>query len=216
MQKTLLEQELNRMFEDNKDFTPIAAFNNFLSSVSDDDTKLIFKGLFDYQQQKVNEARSAFNSVLAQGGSIQDARNAYHEAAAKIPRMEMIEIVKDLNIEVGFSNSNVQEQFDQTGKLPRFEDAQVSTSFVDLTAVSEKTNSSANNNNTDVESDTSSASNDLIQKLLDEIKVLKNRINELESDRNTSTTQQVVLETRNFDDLYFADWISATFQEMDI
>ena len=42
--KNILEQELEQMFSDNEDFTSINVFNNFLGTISNDDTKTIFKG----------------------------------------------------------------------------------------------------------------------------------------------------------------------------
>ena len=112
----ILEKELERMFKENKDFTPLASFNKFLQTVSDDRTKTIFIGLFDYQQEKVNAARNAQLDVLKNGGTLQEARIAYYETA-KIPRIDMIELVKDLNITSGFSDPNVQNHFNNEGKL---------------------------------------------------------------------------------------------------
>jgi len=48
--------------------------------------------LVDYQQEKVNSARNAMKEVFKNGGSLLDARNAYHETA-KIPRVDMIKLV---------------------------------------------------------------------------------------------------------------------------
>ena len=131
--KNIVQQELEQMFKDNKDFTSLAAFSNFLKTVSDENTKTIFQGLFDYKEDKINSARSVMGDVLRNGGSLQDARDAYHKTL-QIPRSDMIQLVKELNIQSGFSNSNIQDHFDGDGKLPRYENEHESAvSFVSLT-----------------------------------------------------------------------------------
>ena len=140
--QNMLEQELQRMFKDNEEFTPLASFNKFLKTVSDENTKTVFSGLFDYKEEKVNAARNALHEVLKNGGTLQEARHVYHEAA-KIPRTEMIQLVTDLNIQAGFSDPEIQSNFDNNGKLPRYDDDQESVvSFVDLTTSAKNINSS--------------------------------------------------------------------------
>lgn len=213
--KNMLEQELKQMFKDNEEFTPLKAFNKFLKKVSDDDTKTIFQGLFDYQQEKVNSARNAMQDVFRNGGTLQDARNAYHEAA-KIPRADMIQLVKELNIKAGFSEIGIQEHFDDKGKLPRFDDEQESIiSFVDLTTSAKNVNSSADSTNIEdiiqpkdednTVNNTGDAEKTIMQKLLEEIQFLKNKIKELEK-RQDGVIQQTVFE-QDFDSIHFASWI---------
>lgn len=231
--KKILDQELQQMFKDNEDFTPLSAFSKFLKTIPDDNTKTVFQGLFDYHQQKVNDARNALRDVLVNGGSLQDARSAYNEAA-KIPRTDMIKLVKDLNIEAGFSDPDVQSHFDNDGKLPRFEDEQDSiTSFVDLTSSSKNVNSSviskvdetkktqdgtdsqdevkdnaAESTTTSKNNNTgSSTENSTIQKLLDEIQKLKDKIKELQDAQNTSL-QNAIFEQQNLGSIQYADWVS--------
>ena len=235
--KQILEQKLEQMFEDNKDFTSLAAFNNFLKTVSDDNTKDIFKGLFDYKQNKIDSAKSVMGDILRNGGSLQDARNAYHDAL-QIPRSDMIRLVNNLNIEAGFSNPTIQDHFDDDGKLPRYEDEQESVvSFVDLTTSAQNINSSSvktsddtstetsddtstetsddtstetsDDTSTETSDDTSTETSDadLIQKLLDEIRFLKNKIATLEKNQNIDL-QQVVFQQQNVGSLYFADFVS--------
>lgn len=229
--KKILDQELQQMFKDNEDFTPLSAFSKFLKTVPDDNTKTIFKGLFDYHQQKVDDARSALRDVLVSGGSLQDARNAYYEAA-KIPRTEMVKLVKDLNIDTGFSDPEIQSHFDDNGKLPRFEDEEDSiVSFVDLTSYSKNVNSSdiqektedtktqnavnsqdKTKDNNDVElnssqNNTNSSENTIIQRLLDEIQKLKDKIKELQETQN-SNLQNVIFEKQDIGSIHYADWVS--------
>ena len=218
--KNILEQELKQMLKDNEDFTPLKTFNNFLTTVSDDDTKTVFQGLFDYKEEKVNSARNALHDVLKNGGTLQEARNAYHEAA-KIPRADMIQLVTDLNIKVGFSDPDIQNYFDDKGKLPRYNDEQESIiSFVDLTTSAKNVNSSANSTDIedpaqsldetytvhDIDTESDNSEKTTIQKLLEEIQFLKNRIQELEK-RQDNTIHQAVFE-QDFTSIHFADWVS--------
>jgi len=213
--KSMLEKELQQMFKDNEDFTPLSSFKRFLDKVSDDKTKIIFQGLFDYQQEKVDTARNAMKEVFKNGGSLIDARNAYHEAA-KIPRVDMIQLVEDLNIEVGFADPKIQQNFNSEGKLPRFDDESESVlSFVDYTTSSPNVNSSPNNSTSEtvqsLDENVNTNENDdsnktTIQKLLDEIELLKNKIRYLEQQQD-ETVYQTVLESRKHDSLYFANWI---------
>ena len=237
--KNLLDKELERMFKDNEDFTPLASFNKFLKTIPNDNTKIIFTGLFDYKEKKVDDARNALHEVLRNGGSLQEARQAYYDAA-KIPRVEMIQVVRDLNIEAGFSDSEIQNHFDKNGKLPRFEDEQTSViSFVDLSSSAKNLNSSGNIENetsstptetssttsssttsssttsssTTSSSTTSSSNTDqknsnenLIQKLLEEIQTLKNKIKELETS-STSKLQNISEKNTTGVPLVYGTWL---------
>ena len=243
--KNIVQQELEQMFKDNEDFTSIAAFSNFLKTVSDENTKTIFQGLFDYKENKIDSARSVMGDVLRNGGSLQDARDAYHKAL-QIPRSDMIQLVNDLNIQTGFSDSKIQNHFDGDGKLPRYENEQDSIiSFIDLTTSAKNVNRSptetedrvnqvdyaetkeaetkeaetkeSENNSVEIKTTLeSSKSTDnsekiLIQKLLDEIKTLKDKIADLEKKRNLDM-QQVVLEQKASGSKYFANWLVSSSQ----
>ena len=233
--KNIMQQELEQMFKDNEDFTSVAAFSNFLKTVSDENTKTIFQGLFDYKENKIDSARSVMSDVLRNGGSLQDARDAYHKAL-QIPRSDMIQLVNDLNIQTGFSDSKIQNHFDDDGKLPRYENEQDSIiSFVDLTTSAKNVNSSPIEKEDGIEQiddsetkdaetvsaeikntlespkSTDNSENILIQKLLDEIKILKDKIADLEKKRNLDV-QQVTLEQKASSSKYFADWLVSSSQ----
>ena len=223
--KSIVEKELEQMFKDNEDFTPLNSFNRFLDKVSKDETKTIFQGMFDYKEDKVNAARNAMKEVFKNGGSLLDARNAYHEAA-KIPRVDMIQLVQDLNIKAGFSDPDIQQHFSNEGKLPRYDDESESALlFVDYTTSAPSVNSSSNNsikdtvqpldesvNNTNDDADDKIDSNlTIIQNLLDEIQLLKNKIKELEQKRD-GIIHQTVLEQRDNDSLQFVNWVSDYIQ----
>ena len=149
------------------------------------------------KQEKVSSAKIAMSDVLRNGGSLQDARNAYHDAL-QIPRSDMIKLVKNLNVQSGFSDPEIQRHFDENGKLPRYADEQESIiSFADFTTSAKNLNSSVSESN--VESSESSdavisenSESSLIQKLLDEIQSLKNQIKLLE-ERQSPIVQNMSL-----------------------
>ena len=218
--KSIVEKELQQMFKENEDFTSVSSFNRFLDKVSKDETKIIFQGLFDYKEEKVNAARDAMKEVFKNGGSLLDARNAYHQTA-KIPRVDMIQLVQDLNIKAGFSDLDIQQYFSSEGKLPRYDDESESVlSFVDYTTSAPNVNSSSNNstketvqplaenNNTNDNIDSNEI---IVQSLLDEIQLLKNKIKELEQ-KQDGTIHQTVLEQRDNDSLHFVNWVSDYIQ----
>jgi len=117
--KQRLAQDLNRMHDKYKDNTPKAAFTSFVSS-KPIETHNVYWDMFNYQQQKVIDARKAMKTVLENGGSLQDARNAYHNEAA-IKRVTLIDITKNLNVKYGLADEKVQSAFDKYGKLPRLD-----------------------------------------------------------------------------------------------
>lgn len=122
-QRVLVKQELNkeldRMHEKHKDHTPKAAFSSFVAS-KPAETQLVYWDMFSFQQQKVSDARKAMKNVLDNGGSLQEARDAYYNAAA-MKRVQLIDITKDLNIKHGLADDTVQSTFDKYGKLPRYD-----------------------------------------------------------------------------------------------
>ena len=69
-------------------------------------------------QDKVDSARGAMKQVLDNGGSLKDARDAYF-THAQTKRVQLIQVVEDLNVEHGLAERNVQDTFDELGKLPR-------------------------------------------------------------------------------------------------
>jgi len=115
--KQKLAQDISRMHDKYKDNTPKAAFTSFVSS-KPIETHNVYWDMFNYQQQKVIDARKAMKTVLENGGSLQDARNAYHNEAA-IKRVTLIDITKNLNVKYGLADEKVQSAFDKYGKLPR-------------------------------------------------------------------------------------------------
>lgn len=117
--KQALDKELDRMHDKYKDKTPKASFTSFVSS-KPVETQNVYWDMFNFQQQKVSDARQAMKAVLDNGGSLQEAREAYHNAGA-IKRVQLIDMTKDLNIKHGLADNTVQSTFDKYGKLPRYD-----------------------------------------------------------------------------------------------
>ena len=114
------QSDLARMNKDMENFTPRASFTKFLSGINGTYHD-IFWSQFKYHEQKVNLARAEMNSILKNGGSYEEARQAYSKVGS-MSRTEIIGLLKELNIQHGFANQEVQKSFDKYGKLPRTKD----------------------------------------------------------------------------------------------
>ncbi len=115
--KQKLAEDLQRMNHDYKDYTPKSAFDKFVSkkpsAVQD-----VYWGMFNYHRMKVKAAQQTMKEILDDGGSYQEARDAYNKIAAT-KRVDLIELTKNLNIQYGLADEKVQQTFDKYGKLPR-------------------------------------------------------------------------------------------------
>ena len=115
-----LAERMKDLIEKTKDYTPQASFAKFVEK-KPEYTHAVFWGMFDYMQGKVDAARAAMKEVIENGGSLREARDAYFEKAST-KRVQLIEVVKDLNIQHGLADKTVQDTFDEYGKLPRYND----------------------------------------------------------------------------------------------
>lgn len=115
-----LQEDLSRMNKDYEEFTPRNAYATFLSGINS-----TYHGLywdqFNYMDNKVQLAKAAKEQVLVNGGSYQEAFEAYVKYAS-MTRVEMIKLNQELNIKHGFADAEIQKVFDANGKLPRYED----------------------------------------------------------------------------------------------
>ncbi|WP_246282038.1 hypothetical protein [Nitrosopumilus ureiphilus] len=114
-----LKKELQRMEKNYEDFTPRNAFTKYVSQLNTPNHD-IFWDQFDYLQAKISLAKDARDSVLSQGGTYFDAMKKYVEFA-KMPKIEMQNIVQELNIKHNLAQNDIQSYFDVNGKLPRYE-----------------------------------------------------------------------------------------------
>ena len=114
-----LSERLDAFMLKYQDKMPKAAFASFVEK-KPDYIHGVFWGMFDYMQNKVDSARGAMKQVLDNGGSLSEARNAYF-SHAETKRVQLIQVVEDLNVEHGLADKSVQDTFDEFGKLPRTE-----------------------------------------------------------------------------------------------
>ena len=126
--KQLVQNDLDRMNKKYEGHTPRASFETFLSRI-DSSVHDIFWGQFEFQQQKAQAGRDAMMAVYENGGSLEEARQAYFQKAAT-KQTEIIEVNKSLNIKYGFADPTIQQNFDEFGKLLRSEEPETEINFV--------------------------------------------------------------------------------------
>ena len=117
--KERLQVALEQMNHKYRDYTPRAAFSKFLAGVNSTHHG-IYWDQFNYMDNKVQLARKAMNEILQNGGTYQEARQAYFKIASTT-RVELIQVNQDLNIKYGFADPEIQKAFDKYGKIPRTE-----------------------------------------------------------------------------------------------
>ena len=117
--KERLQVDLEQMNHKYRDYTPRAAFSKFLAGMNSTHHG-IYWDQFNYMDNKVQLARKAMNEILQNGGTYQEARQAYFKIASTT-RVELIQVNQDLNIKYGFADPEIQKAFDKYGKLPRTE-----------------------------------------------------------------------------------------------
>ena len=96
-------------------FTPQNAYATFVSQLNQT-VQAIFWGQFNYTEQKTNEGLTAMNQVKQNGGSAEQAREAFIQNAST-SRSEITTVNNNLNVQYGKANSTVQQEFDQWGNL---------------------------------------------------------------------------------------------------
>jgi len=97
-----LQEELDRMYKRYEDFAPRAAFAKYVEKKPAMYHDFYWE-LFEYMEQKVIVARQARDQILENGGSRQQAQNAFI-TLAKIPKAERLQVVNELNVKYGLLN----------------------------------------------------------------------------------------------------------------
>lgn len=105
----ILDNDLAEMELKWSSHTPREAFARFVSD-KPPPVQNIFWGQFHYMESKVNAGRDAYYNTIQSGGSAEQARNAYYDAA-KSRHVDLIEINKNLNIEHGLAQMEQQRLF---------------------------------------------------------------------------------------------------------
>ncbi len=98
--------------------SPTIAYSGFVSKVNNS-TQGVFQDEFAYMQAKVAEGKLAMSKVLQNGGSIDDARNAYYGGAAT-QMTELVNVNKETNIKHNLADATVQDLFDKNGNLKKY------------------------------------------------------------------------------------------------
>jgi len=96
-------------------YTSRAAFERFV-----DDKPPAIQGVFwdqfEFKEMKVNAGRAALKEVIANGGSLEEARQAYH-TAAETKRIELIEMNAQFNVNHNLAYYKQQMLFNSTGQI---------------------------------------------------------------------------------------------------
>lgn len=91
------------------------AFDSFVNK-RPDYVQGVFWDQFEFKEQKVAAGRNAMNQVLMNGGTMQDARKAYHSMASA-PRIELIEMNAQFNVKHNLADYDEQQIFNSTGQI---------------------------------------------------------------------------------------------------
>ena len=94
------------------------AYAGFVSKV-DTSAQGVFLDEFAYMQAKVAQAKLAMNQVLQNGGSRDEALNAYYNGAA-IQKTELVSVNKDINVKYHLADTTTQDLFNKDGNLKKY------------------------------------------------------------------------------------------------
>lgn len=91
------------------------AFDSFVSN-KPEHVQGVFWDQFEFKEQKVKAGRSAMNQILASGGTMQAAKDAYNMAAST-QRIELIEVNAQFNVKHNLADYEEQQLFNSTGQI---------------------------------------------------------------------------------------------------
>lgn len=114
-----LDKDVARMNDTYEEFTPQNAFARYIAGINVTHQG-IYIDQFEYLNTKITLAKDARDTVLENGGTYFDAMKEYSRYA-KMTKVEMLNVIKDLNIKHNFTDKKTQLYFDANGKLPRVE-----------------------------------------------------------------------------------------------
>lgn len=97
-------------------YSPKNSFSRFVDKVEEPQVKEVFWDQFEFHQMKVDAGREALKIVLANGGSLGEARQAYHKAA-ETKRIELIEANSIFNVNHNLAYYNQQILFNKQGQF---------------------------------------------------------------------------------------------------
>ena len=113
-----LEKQAQQLMEiNNLPHTPTVAFRSFVSTVNNTKIQNIFWGEFNFTSQRIDAGNAAMKKVLDNGGTWGEAMVEFTKYAA-IRHSELVELNKNLNVQYGLADPNVQNNFNRYGMLP--------------------------------------------------------------------------------------------------
>jgi len=122
-QRLLAEADLQKDLKDaekrDEFYNPRNVFYRFIEDV-DSSVKGIFWQQFLFIENVTKQAHDAKEKALEEDKSSFEAMKIFQEEAA-VTQNEIMELNKNLNVKYGNSTSNIQDLFDENGKIPREE-----------------------------------------------------------------------------------------------
>ena len=112
-----LEKDLKESEKRNEAYNPRNAFYKFIQKI-DSSVRGIFWQQFLFTESITKQAHIAKENALDEGKSSFKAMKIFQEKAA-VTQDEIMGLNKNLNAVYGNATSDIQEQFDENGKLPR-------------------------------------------------------------------------------------------------
>jgi len=113
-----LQSDLMGMNNVNDQNNPRNAYANFVNQV-DASSQNLFWDQFAFMQDRVNKANIAMNEVLQNGGSLEEARQAYNNAAAT-QVTELVDVNKVLNVKYHLADAKTQDLFNKYGDFSKY------------------------------------------------------------------------------------------------
>ena len=113
-----LQADLAKANNQNDMSNPVNAYAGFVSKV-DTSAQGVFLDEFAYMQAKVAQAKLAMDKVLQNGGSRDEALNAYYNGAA-IQKTELVNVNKEINVKYHLADATTQDLFNKNGNLKKY------------------------------------------------------------------------------------------------
>jgi hypothetical protein len=113
-----LQADLAKSNSQNDASNPANAYAGFVSKV-DSSAQGVFLDEFAYMQAKAAQGKLAMEQVLQNGGSREEALNAYYSGAAT-QKTELVSVNKDINIKYHLADTNTQDLFNKNGNLIKY------------------------------------------------------------------------------------------------
>jgi len=111
-----LNQDLNEWEVLWEYYSPKNSFSRFVNTVENSQIQEVFWDQFEFHQMKVDAGKEALKKVIANGGSLSEARQAYLKAS-ETKRIELIEANSIFNVNHNLAYYNQQILFNREGKF---------------------------------------------------------------------------------------------------